>query len=138
MKVILCLDENCGMMFNQRRQSRDRRLTERILQICAGRKLWMNSYSRKLFTDVKAENIFTDEKFLQKASDGEYCFVESERLQAYEDKIERLIVFWWNKRYPADFHLDLSLHDWEKISSEDLKGFSHDKITEEIYRKKHD
>lgn len=137
MKVILCLDENHGMMFNKRRQSQDKGLTERILQNCTDRNLWMNSYSRKLFADVKKVKIFVDENFLQKASDGDYCFVESKHLQTYKDKIEQLIVFWWNKKYPADFYLDISLEDWEKVKSEDFRGFSHDKITEEIYQKSH-
>ena len=32
MRVIVCVDDNGGMLFNHRRQSRDRVLCERVLQ----------------------------------------------------------------------------------------------------------
>ena len=49
MIVIVCLDDKKGMMFNHRRQSRDQAVTDRIQKICAGKKLWMNAYSDKLY-----------------------------------------------------------------------------------------
>lgn len=33
MRVIVCVDDNGGMLFNHRRQSRDRVLCERVLQM---------------------------------------------------------------------------------------------------------
>ena len=40
MKLIVCLDDNKGMMFNNRRQSRDRVLIENVLELCKGEKLY--------------------------------------------------------------------------------------------------
>ena len=64
MKVILCLDETKGMMFNKRRQSRDRIILERIVRHCEGKRLWMNTYSGKLFADFQTIEISVDEDFL--------------------------------------------------------------------------
>ena len=41
MKLIVCLDDNKGMMFNKRRQSRDRVLIENILELRKGEKLYI-------------------------------------------------------------------------------------------------
>ena len=52
-----------------------------------------------------------------------------------EDRIEKVILFKWNRNYPADtfFSLDLSGYTLEK--TEDFAGNSHEKITKEIYRR---
>ena len=48
MKLIVCLDDNNGMMFNKRRQSRDRVLVENVVELCKSEKLYTNEYSAKL------------------------------------------------------------------------------------------
>lgn len=52
MKIIVCVDNQNGMMFNHRRQSQDRVLKKRILELTGGKKLWMNAYSQKQFLQV--------------------------------------------------------------------------------------
>lgn len=47
MIIIVCADNNNGMMFNNRRQSQDRTLRDHILQLIGTSKLWMNEYSKK-------------------------------------------------------------------------------------------
>jgi hypothetical protein len=61
--------------------------------------------------------------------------VECSALQPVEEKIEKLVVFRWNRQYPADQHLDLSLAGWKLQQTEDFPGKSHEKITEEVYAK---
>ena len=51
MNVILCLDDNNGMLFNNRRQSRDEKVIEKILEITKNKRLWVNKYSYSLFSD---------------------------------------------------------------------------------------
>ena len=84
MKIIVCVDNQNGMMFNHRRQSQDRVLRKRILELTGGKKLWMNAYSQKQFLQVNGNmskeqeqsgQIQADEAFLEKAGPGEYCFV---------------------------------------------------------------
>lgn len=137
MIILLCLDDRNGMLFHNRRQSQDRFVRERILALCAGRKLWMNAYSYSLYAGMGEEaNIEVAEQFLEQAAEGEYCLVETEALQDWESKIEQIVVFRWNKSYPFDVSLDLDLTRWECKKSVDFLGYSHDKITEETYCKK--
>ena len=86
MKIIVCVDNQNGMMFNHRRQSQDRVLRKRILELTGGKKLWMNAYSQKQFLQVNGNmskeqeqsgQIQADEAFLEKAGPREYCFVEN-------------------------------------------------------------
>ena len=142
MIVILCIDDAGGMMFNKRRQSRDQVVTEDIRKICRGGKLWLHPFSEKLFAsggdlrvteDAGNMQIESSEQFLKIAQEGEYCFVENAGLKPYVSRIEKLIVYHWNRRYPADQYLDLQLEEWEKTESVDMRGKSHEKITKEIY-----
>ncbi len=137
MIVILAIDDRGGLLFNGRRQSQDKRLRERILELTDGKVLWMNSYSRRQFGEaVSASNIVIDEAFLSKAEWGDYCFVENMELKPYLEKIERMTLFKWNRIYPADQYLDIDLSDgrWWLEKAQEFPGFSHEKITEEIYR----
>ena len=45
MKVIVVLDSNLGMTFNNRRQSRDRKLIENIIEYIGSGKLYIEKYS---------------------------------------------------------------------------------------------
>lgn len=135
MILILVIDERKGMMFNNRRQSQDRVLRERILSLTAGSRLWMNAYSYRQFEKMDGKHIVEAEDFLESAEPGEYCFVENVPVKPYEEKIEKLILFRWNRRYPGDFFLDIDLSDkmWKLIQTEVFSGSSHEKITMEVY-----
>ena len=132
MNIIVCIDDNCGLLFNKRRQSRDSKVMEDIWKMAD--KLWIHSFSEKLLENDK-DNVKVDDMFLEKAEEGEFCFVENKHLSQYEGKIEKLIVYKWNRKYPADFRLDLDLSKWQMESQEEFAGSSHDKITKEIYIK---
>ena len=95
MILITCVDDKMGMLFNKRRQSMDSILRERVLKMCAGKKLWMNEYSRKQF-DAVAEGISVDEDFMTKAGEDDYCFAENISPKAYEG--HRLTRTLWQKR----------------------------------------
>lgn len=136
MVVIVCIDDNNGMVFNHRRQSQDRLLLEDMLEYCKKSRLYVNEYSYKLFSSFNTENIVVDPKFLENAGAGEYCFVEDQTLLSFENRIEKLIIYKWNRRYPADLYLDITLGDsWRMIETKEFKGSSHEKITKEIYIK---
>ena len=40
MIIMVCVDDNNGMMFNKRRQSQDRVLRQRMLELAGEKKLW--------------------------------------------------------------------------------------------------
>ena len=121
MIVIVCLDDKNGMMFNHRRQSRDQAVTERIQKICKGKIVWMNSYSEKLYGSLEGAKAVVADDFLSLAS-GE--------------KIEKMIIFGWNRTYPADVYLDLDLSHWERKGRDEFHGSSHERMTEEIYERR--
>ena len=51
MKVISIVDDNYGIMFNNRRVSKDSVLNKHIIKMLDGRKLWLSLYSKQLFGD---------------------------------------------------------------------------------------
>ena len=136
MNVIICIDDNQGMLFNKRRQSKDAKVIEDIMGLTD--ELWISPFSEKLFED---EDIRTNaiiqvvDDALNHAGTGAYCFVEDEKLLPYQNDIEQLIVYQWNRKYPSDFKLDLNLNEWKLIETMDFSGKSHEKITREIYLK---
>ena len=137
MIVAVCLDEHGGVMFNHRRQSLDRELRARLLREAGEKHLLLNSYSASQFTEEDLARLEISEDFLDKAGPGDYCFVEDRPVCPYEEKIEKLLVFKWNRIYPSDTHfdIDLSCGSWRLIESSDFPGYSHEKITLEVYVK---
>lgn len=137
MKIIVCVDDDYGMMFNHRRQSRDRILCKNVQELCAGEKLYLNAYSAELFTREKSENLVVCEDFLEKAPQDAYCFVENVDILPCKEKICGFILYHWNRRYPGDifFPTDLLEEGWKLQESTEFSGSSHEKITREIYLK---
>ena len=134
MILIVCIDKKNGMMFNKRRQSQDRVVREKILEHAAGGKLWMSSYSAKQFTE--GGEFIEDEDCVTKAGEGEYCFVEDKDFSL--ENCEQVILYHWNRQYPGDrfFKEDLKANGYRKISETEFAGYSHEKITEQIFVKK--
>lgn len=128
MIVITIIEDRGGMMFNHRRLSQDRVLTEKIKNLVGNHTLWIDAYSATIFPEGHV-----DEVFLQKAGEDDFCFVEDRSLIPYKDRINTLYLFSWNRRYPADLFFDLPLAEYEMISQENFPGYSHDKITLQKY-----
>ena len=137
MEVIACVDDDYGLMFNKRRQSRDRIVTDHILQDSSGRLLYTAEYSAQLFTEADQSRIIARPDFLECAGPEDCCFVEDSRLLPYESKIDRIILYRWNRKYPADLYFDIPLteHGWRLNESIGFPGNSHEKITREVYCK---
>ena len=137
MIAVVCVDEKNGMMFHGRRQSQDRIMRENLLQECRGKRLYMNEYSARLFKDDEGAEIIVSENSLKDAGEGDFCFAEDMDINDYVQKIETLILYKWNRCYPADFFLSGILSDgnWILDRTEAFKGYSHERITKEVYRK---
>ena len=136
MHVIVMLDDANGMMFNNRRQSKDCVLRKDVLSDTRNAKLFMNEYSFKQFEE-DATNIIVDNSFLEIAGMNDYCFVENEHLNDFLDKICTITIYRWNRMYPSDFIFDIAINEDEwtlKLSSE-FEGKSHKKITKEVWCK---
>ena len=123
-------------MFNHRRQSRDRVLVEDLLSTVGKDRLWMGEYSVPLFSEY--ESICSvSEDFLSLAAKEEWCFLEDRSPLPYLDRIESILIYRWNRRYPSDlrFEVDLKKEGFTMIEQTEFVGYSHEKITKEIYRR---
>lgn len=140
MKIIVCADPKNGLLFNRRRQSQDRELRKRILSIIGDEKLYLSAYSAGQFTEASWQDrlVICEDPQDAAAAGAAWYFAEGQSLQAAAGEggaAEAVIVYRWDKVYPADTCLDLPLADgvWQLSAAAEFAGYSHEKITEEIY-----
>lgn len=133
MKLVLCVDDKGGMAFHGRRQSMDRLLRADLLAMVGETPIWMTPYSAKQF-DPSPANLRTAEDFLDRAGAGEYCFAEFSPLAPWLDRMEGLVVYRWNRVYPADVYLDFDPTAWFVLDSTvEFPGSSHNILAKEVY-----
>jgi len=128
MTLIVCVDDKMGMAFNNRRQSRDRTVCEDIVKITNGNPIYMQDRSVSLFENLNANTVTVQNP--NEAISGIY-FSEFENVDNF--KVDRLILYRWNRHYPADLYFDLPLDTFTLIDSTEFAGNSHEKITREVY-----
>ena len=132
MKIILCIDERRGMMFNQRRQSRDRVLIDDMLAYIGDETLCISPYSSSLFegkTNVRVVKSFS------KANAYTYCFIEDADPCALAENVDEVVLYHWNRHYPADRYFQMDLRDFTLTETVEFAGSSHEKITREVWKK---
>lgn len=133
MTVIVCLDNANGMLFNGRRQSRDAAVVKDICSTVGSGRLLIAPFSEALFSAVGID-VTVCEDPLAAAQDSDYCFIENISVAACKETITRIIVYKWNRDYPADFFFDADyMREYRMESSVLFPGTSHDKITKEVY-----
>lgn len=135
MILLAAVDDRLGMAFNHRRQSRDEALRRAVIADAAGAPLWMNTYSLRQFKEEAAgADIRVSDNFLFEAAQGEFCFAETASPEIAAGLIEKIILYRWNRSYPADIYFDIDLSGgWFLAESADFAGKSHEKITKEVY-----
>lgn len=134
MILAFCIDDQGGLAFNHRRQSRDRGLVADLLAVAGGRPIFCLPYSAGLF-DPGAVTV--TEAPGSVPADG-ILFLENADPAAYLPQAEELILYRWNRLYPADLTLRGTPAQWgyRLQDTRDFAGTSHDKITRERYVKK--
>ncbi len=137
MIVAVCVDDRNGMLFHHRRQSQDRLQRADLMEVCGAHRLWMHPDSARLFSDAEGR-IAVSDRFLELAGEEDYCFVESQSLEPWVERIQQLILYRWNRVYPADFHLTPLPEEmgFSLLCSTEFAGFSHPVITKEIYERR--
>lgn len=125
--LIVCISNNNGMMFNNRRQSRDRLLLEKLCTDCQNERIIIHEYSKKLFKGLPVE-VATEV-----CVDNATSFVEDPDLIPCEAIFDKIIVVRWNRDYPADKFFNVDMSVYECVSREDFVGKSHDEILIETY-----
>ena len=136
MTVFVCIDDRGGMLFNKRRQSRDSRVIEDVIRTAEDGVLYISDFSEILFEESDASVISVPEPLESAGKEG-FVFIENRHLSEHLDRIDRLIIYKWNRKYPSDFSLDVdpTAAGFKKKSTREFVGTSHEKITREDYVK---
>lgn len=127
MKIIVCVDQNNGILFNQRRVSSDKSIFNDIKK--NNYKIGISEYSKDIFDDNEV-----DYQVIDNGNFYDYIFVEDYNYQKL-DNIDEIIVYNFNRKYPSDYKLKLNFDDYQIVNNYDFVGNSHDKITKVIYQK---
>ena len=137
MKLIVCVDDRMGVMFNRRRQSKDVKVREDMLAMLGeGQNLFVSPYTAKQFLPEEQERLYISENFLLEAGEEDICFVEDKDVSELADKVGSIVLYRWNRHYPSDRYFTLDLSGYELISSLDFVGNSHPEMLKEQYQKK--
>lgn len=135
MTLYVCLDDRCGMLFNKRRQSRDAAVLEDI-RAALPEVLTIDPFSEKLIQGASIPYILAPEE--AEAMDPDcHFFVENRSAAQLLPLADRLVIYRWNRHYPADTHWDADPAGLGFTLTETLEfpGKSHEKITKEVYTK---
>ena len=134
MTAIVCIEDRGGILFLKRRVSRDREVYRDIAENYS--KVYMTSYSLPLFDGVEIDAGIRKAP-LAEGERGDVCFVESGEIADNLHKISRLVIYRWNRTYPSDVKLgfDPEVSGLKRVSTAEFVGYSHEKITKDIYEK---
>ena len=133
--LIIALEEKGGYLFNGRRLSSDKNLITDILNDFPDKKIFMDEKSIPLF-EGKYNSVldFADRK--NPNTDFVY-FAEFDLPESIINTVDTIVIYKWNRRYPADKFFDKKiLSDFNLISTYDFPGNSHEKLTNFIYKRK--
>lgn len=131
MKVIVCLDDNAGMLFFSKRQSRDKAVVDDINKLTEGAVLAMSQYSYDLFKETGREDINVFSNGGQPPV-CDYLFVENPEY-IKEDELDEIIVYYWGRKYPSDRRCTVNFDKYTIAEELEFKGNSHDKIIRRRY-----
>ncbi len=134
MKLIVCLSDDGGMMFNHRRQSRDRVLTANVINHVGNTPLWVSPYSAPLFGE-ECPSLRVAQNPVAAAGENDYCFVEDTPLPQSLDGTNELLIYRWNRLYHSDVFFTCDTSAFSLTGTDEFVGSSHDNITKEIWKK---
>ena len=127
MTVYVCLDDRNGMLFNKRRQSRDIKVLEDIRK--SADVLTIDPFSEKLIQEAEIPYALAPEEIPEDA----HFFAEARDLSGLLPRASKLVIYRWNRHYPADVRFEGDLSGFRLESREEFPGKSHEIITKEVY-----
>lgn len=133
MRLILCVDDQGGLGFHHRRQSQDRAVRADILQMCGDTKLWVTEYTAQQFEMEQQAHLMIVKTEFEDAALEDFCFVEDVAPEPYINGANQIVLYHWNRMYPADRKVTLPLIGWKCEQRTEFSGYSHEKITKEVY-----
>ena len=133
MIVFVCVGEQGSILFNRRRVSSDLEIIKDILGYIGCEKLYMREYSTKIFPKDARICVSTD--CLNTAGNSDAIFWEEPWQEALLQKADKVVVYHFNRLYPADVKLpiDQLRKCLKQESVVEFKGNSHEQITREVY-----
>lgn len=135
MRIIICLDDCNGFLFNNRRQSMDRMVHRDMVEYVSQSSLWMSTYSYKNFT-AASDNCHADDAYFDLMQRDDYCFAEDRFILDNLQHADEIIIYRWDRTYPCDVKFPAEiLENWNLVERFVFSGYSHDKITREVYRR---
>ena len=129
MTLYICLDDRNGLQFNKRRQSRDAALLEDIRSQLTGA-LLIRPFSEKLIREAGIPCVLPPET-------AEDLFLEDVPPEEVLNLCKKVVLYRWNRHYPADVRWDpdLEARGFRLEETGEFPGKSHEKITREVYVK---
>lgn len=127
--LAFCVDSLGHTDFCGKRQSSDRILIGKLVDTANGEAIHCSEYSQSLFPSG-----MTKEETDETAKKDGIHFLEG--IVPDQSLYDRMIIFNWNRTYPGKNIFKVDMVEFEKASSEDFPGFSHEKITMTVYRRK--
>ena len=128
MTIYVCLDDRNGMLFNKRRQSRDIKVLEDIRESVPD-VLTIDPFSEKLIQEAEIPYVLAPEELPEDA----HFFAEARDLSDLLPRASKLVIYRWNRHYPADVRFEGDLSAFRLESREEFPGKSHEIITKEVY-----
>lgn len=131
MNIILSVDKSNGMLFNDRRVSRDKIANEKIFELC-NNELYIDEFSKDMFPNA---NTISQNEISNLSSDKFYFAEQPNDIPI--DKVNKFYIFNWNRDYPAEVYFDFDLNSlgFKKSIRKDFVGNSHKKITLTIFER---
>lgn len=128
MKLVICLDDNKGMLFNNRRQSRDKCVIEDIFKTFD--MVYITPFSQKLFADYGEKAVVTQN--IAEIPSEKALFIENIDPDTLGN-ISEITVYNWNRVYPADLYCSVDFGKFNLIEETKFSGNSHAEITKKVF-----
>ena len=137
MKVIICVDDRGGVSYHGRRLSQDRLQRIDVIQRFASHGFCMKKETADLYHQIDKRCYQVIPAWKQVLSSDRWWVSEDIEFLQWLDQLEELVIYRWNRLYPSDKKLLLSLPvaDWRCILHDSFVGSSHAKIDVEHYVK---
>ena len=131
MKLIFTMDNNNAVRFCGKRQSKDRAVADKILDLTNGN-LYVEPSTAGFFLHTKSVATFHVVDSIKDVPDDAYFFVEHPLLPSELFAAEEIHVFRWNRQYPSTKADRINIPGLPHVT-EEFPGYSHKKITWEVY-----
>ena len=133
MVLITCVDQKNGLGFNGRRQTSDSAVYADICKYAVDHFCGLEMAPVTLKAIMQYLSLNGDEEHPIVTEAKEARFAELDDCKGLDDIYDTLILYRWDKTYPADMFLEIGLQNYQLVESQELHGTSHEKIVKETY-----